>query len=75
MATIDNKALIDEIIKNNGYYENDPQVHMIVQYTNAYGNITWGVTWCNEPALRRERYLTETEYVINPKVIWKASSN
>ena len=70
MATIDDKKIIDILIKNNGYYEDDPQAHMIVEYTNAYGNITWGVTWSNEQSYRKTRYLDETEYVINPKVIW-----
>jgi hypothetical protein len=71
MATIDNKKMIDEIIANNGYYEGDPRIYMIVEYTNVYGNITWGVTWENEPAQYRERYLQETQYVNNPRVIWK----
>lgn len=70
MATIDSKQIIDEIIKNNGYYEDDPQVYMIVEYTNAYGNKTWGVTWSNQQD--KEKYLVESQYVRNPKVYWKA---
>lgn len=45
MATIDSKQIIDEIIKRNGYYEDDPRVALIVEYINAYGNKTWGVTF------------------------------
>ena len=71
MATIDSKKMIDELITKNGYYEDDPQVHMIVEYTNAFGNITWGVTWSNEGPEARIRYLYETEYVRNPRVIWR----
>lgn len=70
MATIDDKKTIDDIIKNNGYYEDDPRVYMIVEYTNAYGKITWGVTWKNQQD--KQKYLEETQYVRNPKVIWKA---
>lgn len=70
MATIDDKVMIDRLIANNGHFEDDPQVHMIIEYTNAYGNITWGVTWSNESPERRTRYLDESQYVINPKVIW-----
>lgn len=70
MATIDNKQIIDDIIRDNGYYDEDPQVYMIVEYTNAYGNVTWGVTWSNESSQQRVRYLDETEYIRNPKVIW-----
>ena len=75
MSTIDNKAIIDELIKNHGYFEDDPQVYMIVEYTNAYGNRTWGVTWVNEPSVRKERYMTPSHYINNPKVIWKRTIN
>lgn len=71
MATIDDKQIIDNLIANNGFYEDDPQVHMIVEYTNAYGNKTWGVTWSDEHPKLRLRYLDETEYVQSPKVIWR----
>ncbi len=70
MATIDDKNIIDELVKNNGHYEDDPRAHMIVEYTNAYGNTTWGVTWINEHPARRNRYLEENQYINNPKVIW-----
>lgn len=70
MATIDSKHIIDELIENDGYYPGDPRIYMIVEYTNAYGNQTWGVTWPNERG--RDRYLEETEWVRNPKIIWRA---
>jgi hypothetical protein len=71
MATIDSKDVIDALIKNNGYYDDDPRAFMIVEYTNAYGNQTWGVTWVNETG--KYRYLEETPFVRNPKVIWMAN--
>ncbi len=74
MATIDDKDLINEIIKKDGYYLDDPRIYMIVEYTNAYGNITWGVTWCNEQYRARTRYLIETDYVKNPKIIWHSEN-
>lgn len=74
MATIDDKNLIDKIIANNGYFEDDPRAYMIVEYTNSYGNITYGVTWINESRERRTRYLNETQYVKNPKVIWHSEN-
>lgn len=73
MATIDDKTIIDRLIADNGHYQGDPQVYMIVEYTNAYGNVTWGVTWETERDNARHRYLIETEYVRNPKVIWRAN--
>ena len=75
MATIDSKELIDEIIRNNGYYLDDPRVYMVVEYTNYNGNITWGIAYCTESRERRTRYLDETEYVRNPKVIWHSEEN
>ena len=79
MPTIDNKSIIDKLIANNGFYPQepddecspDPQVFMIVEYTNAYGNVTWGVTWINEHPESRMRYLVKSQYIINPKVIWQ----
>jgi hypothetical protein len=71
MATIDSKSLIDTLIANKGYYEDDPRVYQIVEYTNAYGNKTWGVTWCTEDVERRQRYLVESQFVQNPKIIWR----
>lgn len=75
MSTIDSKAIIDEIIRNNGFYLDDPQVHQIVEYINAFGNTIWGVTWVGEPAERRERYMKPSQYINNPKLIWKRTSH
>jgi hypothetical protein len=72
MATIDNKEMILKIIANDGYYEGDPRVYMIVEYTNAWGNITYGVTWTNERKEIRDRYLIASQYIKNPIVLWKA---
>lgn len=74
MATINSKEIIDELIKNNGYYETDPRAYMIVEYTNFSGDQTWGVTWINDSRESRTRYLNETDYVRNPKVIWHSEN-
>ena len=69
MATIDSKHIIDELIASDGYYPDDPRVYAIVEYTNAYGNKTWGVTWILDRD--KEKYmLANPPYVNNPKVIW-----
>jgi len=75
MSTIDSKFIIDEIIRNNGFYMDDPQVHQVVEYINAYGSTTWGVTWSGESVERRERYLTPSRYINNPKIIWRRTLN
>lgn len=71
MSTIDSKNIIDELIAKNGYYYDDPRVYMIVEYVNAGGNITWGITYVNER--EKLRYLNgEPPYINKPKVIWKS---
>jgi hypothetical protein len=56
----------------------DPPVIKIVEYTNAEGRQTWGVVFENELRLRNrdgsrvaDRYEVPTQYVRNPKVIWR----
>lgn len=71
MATIDNKRIIDQIIEANGHFGDDPRVYQIVEYRNAYGFITWGVTWVNETEQSRRRYEVETDWVHEPKIIWR----
>lgn len=70
MATIDSKALVDQLIAAGGRFEDDPPVALIVEYTNYEGATTWGVTWVNEPPARQRRYLIETEYVRRPRQLW-----
>jgi len=83
MATIDNKEIIDKLIANDGYHiepnlepgeSQDPRVFQIVEYTNYEGRTTWGVTWINEAPSARVRYMLESPYVCNPRVIWRAKS-
>lgn len=72
MATFDSKQIVDDIIASNGYYETDPRVSQIVEYENYEGRTAWGVTWSTEAPAMQRRYEVATEYVNNPRVIWKA---
>lgn len=67
MATIDNEDIIKEIIANNGHYYDDPIVIKIVQYTNRWGGRTHGVVYERDDPNRYR----ESEFVINPKVIFE----
>ena len=70
MATIDSKGIVDAIIAANGkQYEDEPAVSRIVEYANANGRRTWGVTWENERD--QFRYERVTEYVRDPVVIFE----
>ena len=73
MSTITSKHVIDELITNDGYSEDDPRVALIVEYTSGYtGERIWGVTWVVETPDRQRRYLVETDFVRQPRVIWSA---
>jgi hypothetical protein len=71
MATIDSKEIIDDIIA--GKYDDDHDlVIKIVEYTNAWGNVTWGCVYSCEAAMgMASRYEIPSNFVQNPKVIWR----
>ncbi len=75
MATIDDKNVIRDLITSDGYFEDDPRVYQVVEYTNYEGKKTWGVTWENEEFNRVARYEIPTQYIKEPKVIWRASDD
>ena len=73
MATIDSRAIIDDIIA--GRYEDDTDlVVKIVEYTNAWGKVTWGVVYRDEvaagPAVGN-RYEVPSDFIRQPRVIWR----
>lgn len=63
MATVD-KDIADDIIA--GKYDED-EATRIVEYTNAWGNLAYGVTFGDE---NPNKYLFESEYIRNPQVYW-----
>lgn len=74
MSTINDRAIVYKLIEQDGYFESDPRAYMVVEYTNAWGDKTYGVTWEDETLERRLRYLKESDKVINPQLIWKAEN-
>lgn len=67
MATVD-KKIADEIVEGNGYYSNDPRVHMIIEYDNAWGGQGYGLVY----DIRQSIHYAPSEYVHNPRVYWQA---
>jgi len=69
MATINSKEIVDELIKNNGHYSDDPPVIKIVEYTSGYpGNPPcYGLIYEGD-GLDRYR---ESQFVRNPKTIFE----
>lgn len=66
MPTVD-KKLADQLKDQDGYYSDDPRVVLITEYDNAFGGVGYGLTYQGQP----NRY-TESEFVRNPRVYWKA---
>ena len=68
MATVNSKELVDEIIAGNGFYEDDPQVVKVVQYTNLVGGTAFGLMWKGDDLGK----YAASAYINNPKTIWEA---
>ena len=66
MATVD-KTLANELVAMGGYYRDDPRVIRVVEYTNAWGKLAYGLEY--EGQLGK---YSPSEYVINPKTYWEA---
>lgn len=75
MGTFNDKTLIDQMIKNNGWVDScmtdrgapdNPPALKIVEYTNAWGGVCYGVCF---PGDDLDRYRA-SQYVRNPKTIW-----
>lgn len=74
MAIIDSKSLIDNIIKNNGFYNGDdeeapdnPRIVKIVEFINMKGKTAWWI-------ISEREYLfgySISPYVRNPQIIWE----
>ncbi len=67
MATINDKNFIDQLIANDGHYEDDPQILEICSYRTVDGKLTWSVAWSemDRAALRISPFVQDIE------VIWK----
>jgi hypothetical protein len=64
MPTINSKSMVDLLIRNNEIYEDDKPVKSIVEYTNAWGGVCWGL---NYNSLNN---YGPSDFVINPKTIF-----
>jgi hypothetical protein len=72
MSTV-NKLFADRVVAANGrLYPDDPfepPITRIVEYTNAWGNLAYGMTFEGEDA---DKYMLESQYISNPRVYWEA---
>jgi len=68
MATV-SKELADTLVRNNGRYADDPRVSRIIEYTNAWGKLAYGLEYPGQVG----KY-SQSQYVINPRVYWEANA-
>lgn len=68
MATV-SKELAEQIIAQDGYYEDDPRVQQVVKYLNAFGGESWAILYARDVAGNR---YAPSEYVRSPQIVWKA---
>lgn len=61
--TTSNRTVVDELVTKRGDQGPDePRVIRIVQYTNTYGGISWGLVLESQPLDKYERELDATVY-------------
>ena len=71
MATINSREIVDDIIKRDGHYEDDPRILKIVQYNNQFnGDLAYGLVYENDPPGTYDRY-EESDACHNPEVIFE----
>jgi len=66
MPTV-SKRLADEIVAGKGWYDTDPRVERIVEYTDMGGKKAYGLEYAGQIG----KY-SESPYVREPKVYWRA---
>jgi hypothetical protein len=73
MSTVD-KAFADKIVaaKGNLYPDDlfEPKITRVVEYTNAWGKLAYGMTFEQQDA---DKYMRPSEYVNSPRIYWEAT--
>lgn len=71
MSTVD-KAFADKVIAAKGrLYPDDPfepPITRLVEYTNAWGNLAYGMTFDGQDP---DKYMRPSEYVNTPRIYWE----
>lgn len=71
MSTVD-KAFADKLVAANGQlYPDDPfepPVTRIVEYTNAWGKLAYGITFEQQDP---EKYMRPSQYINKPRIYWE----
>jgi hypothetical protein len=78
-----NKAVADLMVKNGGWTKPDseddphdapdnPGAIVIVEYDNAFGGVSYGVTFVGER--NPYRYMNPSASIKNPRIYWEADA-
>ena len=67
MGTV-SKKIADKLVAGDGWYPGDNRISKIVEYDNAWGGVSYGITYPHED---QDRY-AETGFVRNPRIYWEA---
>lgn len=70
MSTIDDKQVIFDLIRQNGHYDDDPQVAIIFSYTNDWGKSTNAIYYQNPNLTRQVTEFMYSPTVHDPKILW-----
>lgn len=75
MASVNSKALVDEIIQNNGYYADDTRVFAIHKYTTQWGGECYHLAYSPREVNRIHMPDCLGITVIDPILIWDHSGD
>lgn len=68
MSTVD-KEFADKIVAAKGrLYPEDTPITRIVEYTNAWGELAYGITFEGRD---QDKYMRPSEFIIAPRVYWE----
>lgn len=67
------KSFADKLIEGRGRIDQEdapdnPFAERIVEYTNAWGGLAYGVTFTRDD---QEKYLRESEFIRAPRIYWE----
>jgi hypothetical protein len=72
MSTVDDKAIVAQILRNDGRYPGDPQLALIYSYLTLEGNLTAAV-YLPSAMLAEQVYEFKTSpFVYAPVLLWSA---
>jgi hypothetical protein len=67
MPSFDSKEIIDQLLANDGCYEDDPQAIQVAKYENASGGTTYHVAYRESEIID----LFVSPFVGNVEVLWR----